>query len=78
MSTRDHSKALGDVPAYNRWERLALGYTRDLDMLRVRKRDLLPPPQHHYEMKTYQIVQLVYIFVFLATDRYDSNINIYG
>ncbi|XP_072760741.1 coiled-coil and C2 domain-containing protein 1-like isoform X2 [Anoplolepis gracilipes] len=69
LSTRDHSKALGDVPAYNRWERLALGYTRDLDMLRVRKRDLLPPPQHHYEMKTYQIVQS-------STDLNDSDIEI--
>lgn len=69
LSTRDHSKALGDVPAYNRWERLALGYTRDLDMLRVRKRDLLPPPQHHYEMKTYQIVQS-------CTDLNDSDIEI--
>ncbi|XP_050450019.1 coiled-coil and C2 domain-containing protein 1-like isoform X1 [Cataglyphis hispanica] len=69
LSTRDHSKALGDVSAYNRWERLALGYTRDLDMLRVRKRDLLPPPQHHYEMKTYQIVQS-------CTDLNDSDIEI--
>lgn len=60
LSTRNHSKALGDVPGYNRWERLALSYTRDLDMLRVRKRNSLPPPQHHYETKTYQIVQLVY------------------
>ena len=57
LSTRDHSKALGDVPGYNRWERLALGYSHDLDMLRVRKRDGLPPPQHHYEVKTYAIVQ---------------------
>ncbi|XP_076625015.1 lethal (2) giant discs 1 isoform X1 [Colletes latitarsis] len=57
LCTRDHSKALGDVPGYNRWDRLALGYKRDLDMLRVRKRDLLPPPQHHYETKTYAIVQ---------------------
>lgn len=69
LSTRDHSKALGDVPAYNRWERLALGYTRDLDMLRVRKRDLLPPPQHHYEVKTYQIVQC-------SIDLNDSDIEI--
>lgn len=57
LSTRDHAKALGDVPGYNRWERMALGYTRDLDMLRVRKRDGLAPPQHHYETKTYAIVQ---------------------
>ncbi|XP_012265294.2 coiled-coil and C2 domain-containing protein 1-like isoform X2 [Athalia rosae] len=57
LSTRDHSKALGDVPGYNRWERLALGYTRDLDMLRVKRRDALPPPVHHYETKTYAIVQ---------------------
>lgn len=69
LSTRDHSKALGDVPAYNRWERLALGYTRDLDMLRVRKRDVLPPPQHHYEVKTYQIVQC-------SIDLNDSDIEI--
>ncbi|XP_066581039.1 coiled-coil and C2 domain-containing protein 1-like isoform X2 [Prorops nasuta] len=57
LTTRDHSKALGDVPGYNRWERLALSYTRDLDMLKIRKRDSLPPPQHHYETKTYAIVQ---------------------
>ncbi|XP_012528243.1 coiled-coil and C2 domain-containing protein 1-like isoform X2 [Monomorium pharaonis] len=69
LSTRDHSKALGDVSGYNRWERLALSYTRDLDMLRVRKRDSLPPPQHHYEMKTYQIVQS-------CTDLSDSDIEI--
>ncbi|XP_011636314.1 coiled-coil and C2 domain-containing protein 1-like [Pogonomyrmex barbatus] len=69
LSTRDHSKALGDVPGYNRWERLALNYTRDLDMLRVRKRDSLPPPQHHYETKTYQIVQS-------CTDLNDSDIEI--
>lgn len=63
LSTRDHSKQLGDVPGYNRWERLALGYTRDLDMLRVRRRDALPPPLHHYETKTYAIVQLVRQFL---------------
>ncbi|KYN06003.1 Coiled-coil and C2 domain-containing protein 1-like protein [Cyphomyrmex costatus] len=69
LSTRDHSKALGDISGYNRWERLALNYTRDLDMLRVRKRDSLPPPQHHYETKTYQIVQS-------CTDLNDSDIEI--
>ncbi|XP_076377000.1 lethal (2) giant discs 1 isoform X2 [Megalopta genalis] len=57
LCTRDHSKALGDVPGYNKWERFALDYKRDLDMLRVRKRDGLPSPQHHYETKTYAIVQ---------------------
>lgn len=57
LATRDHAKALGDVPGYNRWENMALGYSRDLDMLRVRRRDGLPPPQHHYEVKTYAIVQ---------------------
>ncbi|XP_014479037.1 PREDICTED: coiled-coil and C2 domain-containing protein 1-like isoform X2 [Dinoponera quadriceps] len=69
LSTRDHSKALGDVPGYNKWERLALSYTRDLDMLRVRKRNSLPPPQHHYETKTYQIVQS-------CTDLNDGDIEI--
>ncbi|XP_076249320.1 lethal (2) giant discs 1 isoform X2 [Calliopsis andreniformis] len=69
LCTRDHSKALGDVPGYNRWERLALGYKRDFDMLRVRKRDALPPPQHHYETKTYAIVQS-------CTDLSDNDIEI--
>ncbi|KAL0113040.1 hypothetical protein PUN28_012340 [Cardiocondyla obscurior] len=69
LSTRDHSKALGDVSGYNKWERLALSYTRDLDMLRVRKRDSLPPPQHHYETRTYQIVQS-------STDLNESDIEI--
>lgn len=69
LSTRDHSKALGDVPGYNRWERLAFGYTRDLDMLRVRKRDSLPPPLHHYETKTYAIVQS-------CTDLSDADVEI--
>ncbi|XP_012273795.1 coiled-coil and C2 domain-containing protein 1-like isoform X2 [Orussus abietinus] len=69
LTTRDHSKALGDVPGYNRWERLALGYTRDLDMLRVRKRDGLPSPQHHYEVKTYAIVQS-------STELSDSDVEI--
>ncbi|XP_025995654.1 coiled-coil and C2 domain-containing protein 1-like isoform X2 [Solenopsis invicta] len=69
LSTRDHSKALGDVPGYNKWERLALSYTRDLDMLRVRKRDSLPPPQHHYESKTHQIVQS-------CTDLNDGDVEI--
>ncbi|KOC69709.1 Coiled-coil and C2 domain-containing protein 1-like [Habropoda laboriosa] len=69
LCTRDHSKALGDVPGYNRWERLALNYKRDLDMLRVRKRDALPPPQHHYENKTYSIVQS-------CTDLSDSDLEI--
>lgn len=69
LSTRDHSKALGDVAGYNRWERLALGYKHDLDMLRVRKRNALPPPQHHYEVKTYAIVQS-------CTDLGDSDLEL--
>ncbi|XP_011311518.1 coiled-coil and C2 domain-containing protein 1-like isoform X2 [Fopius arisanus] len=69
LSTRDHAKALGDVPGFNRWERLALGYSKDLDMLRVRRRDGLPPPQHHYEVKTYAIVQS-------CTDLNDGDVEI--
>lgn len=57
MSTRDHCKALGDVASFNKWSRLALDYTKDLDMLRVQKRNSLPPPKHHYEIKTYPIVK---------------------
>nr|XP_031838756.1 coiled-coil and C2 domain-containing protein 1-like isoform X2 [Nomia melanderi] len=69
LCTRDHSKELQDIPGYNKWERLAMGYRRDLDMLRVRKRDALPPPQHHYEIKTYTIVQS-------CTDLSDNDIEI--
>ncbi|XP_017876982.1 coiled-coil and C2 domain-containing protein 1-like isoform X2 [Ceratina calcarata] len=69
LCTRDHCKALGDVPGYNKWERLALNYKRDLDMLRVRKRDALPPPQHHYETKTHTMVQS-------CTDLSDTDIEI--
>ena len=59
MSTRDHCKAIGDVASYNKWGRLAIDFAKDLDMLRVKKRDNLPPPQHHYEIRTYAIVQSV-------------------
>ncbi|XP_044575393.1 coiled-coil and C2 domain-containing protein 1-like isoform X2 [Cotesia glomerata] len=69
LATRDHAKALGDVPGYNRWENMALGFSRDLDMLRVRRRDGLPPPQHHYEVKTYAIVQS-------CTDLTDSDVEL--
>ncbi|XP_014209906.1 coiled-coil and C2 domain-containing protein 1-like isoform X2 [Copidosoma floridanum] len=69
LTTRDHCKALGDVPSYNKWERLALNYTKDLDMLRVRKRANLSPPQHHYEVKTYSIVQS-------CTDMTDADVEI--
>ncbi|XP_044001069.1 coiled-coil and C2 domain-containing protein 1-like isoform X2 [Aphidius gifuensis] len=69
LSTRDHTKALGDVPGYNRWERLALGYTKDLDMLRVQRREGLKPPRHHYEVRTYSIVQS-------STDVSDGDVEI--
>ncbi|XP_031368889.1 coiled-coil and C2 domain-containing protein 1-like isoform X2 [Apis dorsata] len=69
LCTRDHCKALGDVSGYNKWERLALNYKRDFDMLIVRKRDALPPPQHHYEIKTHTIVQS-------CTDLSDNDIEI--
>ncbi|XP_058801277.1 coiled-coil and C2 domain-containing protein 1-like [Phymastichus coffea] len=69
LTTRDHCKALGDVPSCNKWSRLALEYTKDLDMVRVKKRDGLPPPQHHYEIKTYSIVQS-------CTDLTDADIEI--
>lgn len=41
-----------------------MNYKRDFDMLIVRKRDALPPPQHHYEIKTHTIVQLVYVLIY--------------
>ncbi|XP_046604869.1 coiled-coil and C2 domain-containing protein 1-like isoform X1 [Neodiprion virginianus] len=69
LASRDHSKAIGDVAGYNRWERMALGYTRDLDMLRVKRRDGLPPPVHHYETKSFAIVQC-------CTDLGDNDIEI--
>ncbi|KAJ8669868.1 hypothetical protein QAD02_001127 [Eretmocerus hayati] len=69
LNTRDHCKAIGDVSSYNKWGRLALDYMKDLDMVRVRKRDNRPPPQHHYEIKTYSIVQC-------CTDLTDADIEI--
>lgn len=56
LTTRDHNKALGDVAGTNRFERLALNVTKDLDVVRVARRKGLVP-KFHYEMKDFSIVK---------------------
>ncbi|XP_050309160.1 coiled-coil and C2 domain-containing protein 1-like isoform X2 [Anthonomus grandis grandis] len=57
LSTRDHHKALGDVAGTNRFERLALNVTKDLDVVRVAKRMGSKVPKFHYETKEFAIVK---------------------
>lgn len=58
LTTRDHNKALGDVAGMNRFERLALNVTKDLDVIRlVRKSKGAKVPKFHYEMKEFSIVK---------------------
>ncbi|CAG9825315.1 unnamed protein product [Phaedon cochleariae] len=57
LTTRDHNKAIGDVAGTNKFERLALNVTKDLDVLRVAKRTSRGPPKFHYEMKSFAIVK---------------------
>nr|CAI5855953.1 unnamed protein product [Callosobruchus analis] len=58
LSTRDHNRALGDVAGTNRFERLALNVTKDLDVIRMAKKSsggVLP--KFHYETKDFSIVK---------------------
>ncbi|XP_060518042.1 coiled-coil and C2 domain-containing protein 1-like isoform X2 [Cylas formicarius] len=57
LSTRDHHKALGDVAGTNRFERLALNVTKDLDTIRLAKKTASGIPKFHYEMKNFSIVK---------------------
>lgn len=59
LTTRDHHKALGDVAGTNRFERLALNVTKDLDVVRLAKKkgDLGLIPKFHYEFKDFSIVK---------------------
>lgn len=58
LTTRDHNKALGDVAGTNRFERLALNVTKDLDVIRLaRKTKAVKVPKFHYEMKEFSIVK---------------------
>ncbi|XP_030760407.1 coiled-coil and C2 domain-containing protein 1-like isoform X2 [Sitophilus oryzae] len=57
LSTRDHHKALGDVAGTNRFERLALNVTKDLDVIRVSRRTNNRVPKFHYETKDFAIVK---------------------
>lgn len=56
LTTRDHNKALGDVAGTNRFERLALNVTKDLDVVRIAHR-IGKVPIFHYEMKDFSIVK---------------------
>lgn len=57
LSTRDHHKALGDVAGTNRFERLALSVTKDLDFVRLARRTAGSIPKFHYEIKDFSIVK---------------------
>ncbi|CAH0556812.1 unnamed protein product [Brassicogethes aeneus] len=58
LSTRDHHKALGDVAGTNRFERLALNVTKDLDIVRLSRRTPgSKVPKFHYETKDFSIVK---------------------
>uniref|UniRef100_V5H1M8 Coiled-coil and C2 domain-containing protein 1-like n=1 Tax=Anoplophora glabripennis TaxID=217634 RepID=V5H1M8_ANOGL len=58
LTTRDHNKALGDVSGTNRFERLALNVTKDLDVIRLARRTPGGKvPKFHYEMKEFSIVK---------------------
>ncbi|CAH1985151.1 unnamed protein product [Acanthoscelides obtectus] len=58
LSTRDHNRALGDVAGTNRFERLALNVTKDLDVLRMAiKTSGGAVPKFHYETKEFSIVK---------------------
>lgn len=58
LSTRDHHKALGDVAGMNRFERLALNVTKDLDLVRLAHRTPAAGiPKYHYENKDFSIVK---------------------
>lgn len=58
LSTRDHHKALGDVAGTNRFERLALSVTKDLDYVRLVQRTTgAAIPKFHFEMKDFSIVK---------------------
>lgn len=56
-TTRDHHKALGDVAGTNRFENLALSVQKDIDILKVGRRNKLPVPKFHYEKKAFNIVK---------------------
>nr|CAH7715364.1 unnamed protein product [Callosobruchus chinensis] len=58
LSTRDHNRALGDVAGTNRFERLALNVTKDLDVIRMAQKSsggVLP--KFHYETREFAIVK---------------------
>ncbi|XP_017778649.1 PREDICTED: coiled-coil and C2 domain-containing protein 1-like isoform X2 [Nicrophorus vespilloides] len=58
LTTRDHHKALGDVAGTNRFERLALSVTKDLDLVRIAKRtNGAAIPKFHHESRNFSIVK---------------------
>lgn len=56
LTTRDHNKALGDVAGANRFERLGLNVAKDLDVVRMARKNGTVP-KFHYEMKDFSIVK---------------------
>lgn len=56
-TTRDHHKALGDVAGTNRFENLALSVQKDIDILKIARRNKVAVPKFHYEKKSFNIVK---------------------
>ncbi|XP_037042405.1 coiled-coil and C2 domain-containing protein 1-like isoform X2 [Bradysia coprophila] len=56
-TTRDHHKALGDVAGTNRFENLALSVQKDIDILKIARRNKMAVPKFHYEKKAFNIVK---------------------
>ncbi|XP_072377147.1 coiled-coil and C2 domain-containing protein 1-like isoform X1 [Diabrotica undecimpunctata] len=56
LTTRDHNKAIGDVPGMNRFERFALNVTKDMDVVRAARKEGRIP-KFHYETKEFAIVK---------------------
>lgn len=57
VGTRNHFKAIGDVASANRFEQQALNTKKDLDIIRIARKNQSPVPRFHYETRSFSIVQ---------------------
>lgn len=57
VTTRNHFKAIGDVASANRFEQQALSSKKDLDIVRIARKNQCPVPRFHYEARSFSIVQ---------------------
>lgn len=57
IRTRDHYKAMGDIPNANNLEQLAMQTKKDLNFIQVAEKSNLKVPKFHYETKPFTVVQ---------------------